>query len=315
GTDTGGSIRQPAAMCGIVGLKPTYGRVSRYGIIAFASSLDQLGPMTKDVTDAALMMNLIAGRDERDATSLDAPVPDYTKNLSQGIKGMRLGIPKEYFVKGIDPEVEAAVKAAIQQLSELGASIEEVTLPHTEYAIPAYYIIAPAEASSNLARYDGVRYGVRSNEAHDLLELYEKTRSEAFGPEVTLRIMIGTYVLSSGYYDAYYRKAQKVRTLIAQDFTNVFQQVDALVTPTAPTAAFKIGEKTEDPLKMYLNDIFTCPVNLAGLPAISVPCGFTNAKLPIGLQLIGKPLDEATLLRVAYTYEQSTPWHKQKPTL
>ncbi|MBI4212153.1 MAG: Asp-tRNA(Asn)/Glu-tRNA(Gln) amidotransferase subunit GatA [Deltaproteobacteria bacterium] len=315
GTDTGGSIRQPAAMCGIVGMKPTYGRVSRYGIIAFASSLDQVGPMAKDVMDCALLLNAITGHDARDATSIAAPVPDYTHGLQSGIKGLTIGVPREYFIDGIDPQIENHVRSAIDQLKLLGANIVEISLPHTEYAVPVYYTIAPAEASSNLARYDGVRYGKAAPGAVDLADLFKRTRTEGFGPEVTLRIIIGTFVLSAGYYDAYYLKAQKVRTLIKQDFLKAFHNVDAIVAPTAPTAAFKLGEKSNDPLQMYLNDIFTIPANLAGLPGISLPCGLTENNLPIGLQLIGKPLDEATLLRIAYAYEQSTEWHTKKPSM
>ncbi|MBI4126461.1 MAG: Asp-tRNA(Asn)/Glu-tRNA(Gln) amidotransferase subunit GatA [Deltaproteobacteria bacterium] len=315
GTDTGGSIRQPAAMCGIVGMKPTYGRISRYGVIAFASSLDQVGPMAKDVTDCALLLNTVAGRDHHDATSLDAPVPDFTSDFKKGVRGMRLGVPREYFTKGIDPDIEQAVRESIRAFETLGAQIEEISLPNTAYAVPAYYIIAPAEASSNLARYDGIRYGSRATGTSDLTDLYEQTRTQGFGPEVTLRIIIGTFVLSSGYYDDYYRKAQKVRTLIKRDFLAAFESVDAILAPTTPTAAFPIGEFVTDPLKMYLNDIFTIPVNLAGLPGMSLPCGFTKAGLPIGLQLIGKPLDEVTLLRVAFAYEQATEWHKRTPSL
>lgn len=315
GTDTGGSVRQPASCCSIVGLKPTYGRISRYGIIAFASSLDQVGPITKDVTDCAILMNIIAGYDPNDATSLNTPVPDYTKSLITDIKGLKIGVPKEYFVEGIDHEVSQAVEAAADKLKEMGADCFEISLPHTKYAVPTYYIIAPAEASANLARYDGIRYGHRTKKLNDLKSLYEESRTEGFGPEVTLRIIIGTYVLSSGYYDAYYLKAQKVRTLIKQDFFDAFKQCDAILTPVMPTPPFKLGEKIADPLTMYLSDIFTIPVNLAGLPGISVPCGFTNYGLPIGMQLIGKPLDEATLIRIAYTYEQATEWHKRKPQI
>ncbi|MBI4366391.1 MAG: Asp-tRNA(Asn)/Glu-tRNA(Gln) amidotransferase subunit GatA, partial [Deltaproteobacteria bacterium] len=306
GSDTGGSIRQPASCCGIVGLKPTYGRVSRYGLVAFASSLDQLGPMTKDVRDAALMLECMAGFDPRDSTSLDVPVPAYTQALRTDVKGLRLGVPREYFTPGIDPRVEAAVREAIARLRALGATIAEVSLPHTEYAVPCYYILAPAEASSNLARYDGVRFGLRAPEK-TLREMYGATRTHGFGREVTLRIILGTYALSAGYYDAYYRKAQQVRTLIKHDFLEAFKTVDAIVAPTAPTTAFRLGEKTDDPLQMYLSDIYTIPCNLAGLPGLSQPCGFVDG-LPVGLQLIGKPLDEATLLRIAYAYEQATDW-------
>ncbi len=312
GTDTGGSIRQPAALCSIVGLKPTYGRVSRYGVIAFASSLDQMGPMTKDVEDCALMMNAMAGHDPKDSTSVNLPVPDYTSYLNQSIKGVRLGVPQEYFAEGIETTVADAVKKAIQHYQSLGAEIVEITLPHSKYAIDAYYIIAPAEASSNLARYDGVRFGYRA-EGRTLAEMYEKTKTLGFGREVTRRIMLGTYVLSAGYYDAYYRKAQKARTVIRQDFEKAFEKCDLIIAPVTPTTAFKIGEKTEDPLQMYLSDIFTIPVNLASLPALSIPCGFDPNNLPIGLQLIGKPFDEGTLFKVGHAYEQSTEWHKKKP--
>lgn len=304
GSDTGGSIRQPAALCGVVGLKPTYGRVSRYGLVAFASSLDQIGPITKDVEDAAIMLGAIAGLDPNDATSLTAPVPNYTRSLQNGVKGLKIGIPKEYFIKGVSEDVSSAIHKSIDKLKSAGAIFVDISLPHTEYALPCYYILAPAEASANLARYDGVLYGHRSEAAKDLGQLYELSRTEGFGPEVTLRIMIGTYVLSSGYYDAYYRKAQCVRTLIKKDFADAFAKVDVILTPTTPTPAFKLGEKLNDPLQMYLADIFTVPVNLAGLPAISVPCGVGKNNLPIGLQIIGKHLDEETILRAAYTYEQ-----------
>ncbi len=314
GTDTGGSIRQPAACCGIVGLKPTYGRVSRYGIIAFASSMDQVGPMTKDVEDCALLLEVIAGYDAADSTSVNRPVPHYTDALTGDIKGLRLGIPKEYFVSGMQPEVDRAVREAVRLLEKNGALIEEISLPHTEYAIAVYYIVATAEASSNLARYDGMRYGYRAR-AKDLTETYMRSREEGFGPEVKRRIMLGTYVLSAGYYDAYYLKAQRARALVKKDFDDAFQRCDAIITPTAPTTAFKIGEKTQDPLQMYLSDIYTISVNLAGLPALSLPCGFDSAGLPIGLQIIGKPFDESNVLRVAHAYEQSTAWHEQKPNL
>jgi len=314
GTDTGGSIRQPAACCGIVGLKPTYGRVSRYGIIAFASSMDQVGPMTKDVQDSALLLESIAGQDPADSTSMDRPVAPYHQLLNGEIQGLRLGIPKEYFVSGMQPEVESAVRQAIRLLEKNGAMIEEISLPHTEYAIAVYYIVATAEASSNLARYDGMRYGHRA-EAGDLTETYMMSREEGFGSEVKRRIMLGTYALSAGYYDAYYLKAQRVRALIRRDFDEVFKRCDVIVTPTAPTTAFKIGEKIQDPLQMYLTDIYTISVNLAGLPALSLPCGFDHEGLPIGLQLIGKDFDEATILRVAHAYEQATEWHKRKPQL
>jgi aspartyl-tRNA(Asn)/glutamyl-tRNA(Gln) amidotransferase subunit A len=314
GTDTGGSIRQPAACCGTVGLKPTYGRVSRYGIIAFASSMDQVGPLTKDVTDCALLLEAIAGYDSADATSVNLPVPPYTAALHREIKGMRLGVPKEYFVAGMQPEVEQAVRSAVALLEGQGAIIDEISLPHTQYAVAVYYIIATAEASSNLARYDGMRFGHRAH-ANDLTELYQLTREEGFGPEVKRRILLGTYALSAGYYDAYYLKGQQVRRLIKNEFDEALSRCDAIVTPTTPTTAFRIGEKTEDPLQMYLSDIYTISVNLAGLPAVSLPCGFDRHSMPIGLQIIGRPFDEATVLRLAYAYEQSTPWHKQRPQL
>ena len=318
GSDTGGSIRQPAALCGRVGLKPTYGRVSRYGLVAFASSLDQIGPITKDVRDAALLMNVIAGPDKFDSTSLADQVPDFTEALGKGVKGLKLGLPKEYFVEGLDPEVEKTVRAAIANLESLGAEVFEMSLPHTEFALSTYYIIAPAEASANLARFDGVRYGFRAKGASGLLDHYGKTREEGFGQEVKRRIILGTYVLSSGYYDAYYLRAQKVRTLIRQDFATAFKKVDAIVCPTSPTPAFKLGERTSDPLKMYLADIFTLATNIAGICGISVPCGFVKddgRKLPVGLQILGKELNESTLLQVAYAYEQNTDWHKAKPAL
>lgn len=312
GTDTGGSIRQPAAHCGIVGLKPTYGRVSRYGTIAYASSLDQMGPMTKDVRDAAILMNVIAGADLHDSTSIDRPVPDYVAALGKSIKDLKIGIPKEYFVDGLAADVRACVTGALKKLEELGATMIEVSLPHTEYAVATYYIIAPAEASSNLARYDGVRFGLREP-GETLAKMYENTRGKGFGREVKRRIMIGTYVLSAGYYDAYYLRAQKARTLIRGDFLKAFETVDVIAGPVAPTTAFKIGEKTGDPMQMYLSDIFTIPVNLAGLPGMSVPCGFGDAHLPVGLQLIGKPFAEETLLQVAHAYEQACEWYKIKP--
>jgi len=314
GTDTGGSIRQPAACCGVVGLKPTYGRVSRYGIIAFASSMDQVGPMTKDVRDAALLLESIAGKDPADSTSANHPVPRFGDTLTGEVKGLRLGVPKEYFVSGMQPEVEQAVRAAIRQLEQAGAKIEEISLPHTEYAVAVYYVVATAEASSNLARYDGMRFGHRAD-AKDLTETYMVSRDEGFGPEVKRRIMLGTYVLSAGYYDAYYLKAQRVRALIGNDFAQAFKRCDAIVTPTAPTTAFKIGEKIADPLQMYLSDIYTISINLAGLPALSLPCGFDGQGMPIGLQIIGKHFDEATVLRTAHVYEQATGWHNQKPQL
>ena len=315
GSDTGGSIRQPAACCGVVGLKPTYGRVSRYGLVAFASSLDQIGPLTKDVTDSALMMNAIAGHDPMDTTSTDIACPDFTRALVKDVKGLRMGMPWEYFVEGMDAEVEQAVKEAVRLLEKAGATIKDIRLPHTSYAVATYYLLATAEASSNLARYDGVKYGYRTKQATDLMEMYLKTRSEGFGAEVKRRIMLGTYALSAGYYDAYYRKAQSVRTLIKEDFDEAFRGVDLILTPTAPTAAFRIGEKTQDPLQMYLSDIFTISVNLAGIPAISIPCGFTKTSLPIGLQILGRPFDEETILRAAYSYEQETEWQKRKPRI
>jgi len=305
GSDTGGSIRQPASFCGVVGLMPTYGRVSRYGLIAFASSLDRIGPLAKTVTDAALVLRTIAGRDPMDSTSADVPVPDYVAELEKPVEGLKLGVPKEYFGEGLDGEVRKSVEAAIQKLAKSGCEIVPISLPHTKYAIPTYYIVATAEASSNLARFDGVRYGYRANDAHSLSEMYRRSRDQGFGPEVKRRIMLGTYALSAGYYDAYYLKAQKVRTLLAQDFAEAFERVDAIVTPTSPTAAFKLGEKVDDPLAMYLADIFTVTANLAGIPGISVPCGETKEKLPIGLQILGKHFDEATILRVGRAVEQN----------
>jgi aspartyl-tRNA(Asn)/glutamyl-tRNA(Gln) amidotransferase subunit A len=307
GSETGGSIRLPAAYCGVVGMKPTYGRVSRYGLVAYASSLDQIGPITRDVTDCALVMNAICGYDRADSTSINAPAPDYTKSLVPDVKGLRIGLPKEYFTAGMDPEVEKAIYQAIEQLKAMGAEYKEVSMPHTEYALAAYYMVATAEASSNLARYDGVGFGHRG-EGNDIVAMYKKSRTQGFGEEVRRRIMLGTYALSSGYYDAYYLKALKVRTLIKQDFDKAFEQVDVLVTPIAPTPAFKIGEKTGDPLAMYLQDVCTVPINLAGVPAISLPCGF-EGKLPIGLQIIGKPLGEETILRAAYAFEQANDYH------
>ncbi|SPP65540.1 Asp-tRNA(Asn)/Glu-tRNA(Gln) amidotransferase subunit GatA [Nitrospira lenta] len=316
GSDTGGSIRQPAAFCGVVGLKPTYGRVSRYGLIAFASSLDQIGPITKDVADAAFLLGVIAGHDPMDSTSADVPVPDYTKALKKkDLKKLKVGIPTEFFAEGLDPEVEQAVRAAIEELKSLGGEIKEIQLPRTDAAVAVYYVIATAEASSNLARFDGVKFGLRSKDTKDLLDLYTKTRQEGFGPEVKRRIMLGTYALSSGYYDAYYGKAQAVRTLIRQDFDAAFKEVDLIVTPVTPTPAFTLGEKSEDPLQMYLSDIFTISVNLAGLPAIALPCGFSKAGLPIGLQLIGRAFQEDTLLRAAHAYEQATQWRAKKPAI
>ncbi|MDI6801949.1 MAG: Asp-tRNA(Asn)/Glu-tRNA(Gln) amidotransferase subunit GatA [Thermodesulfovibrionales bacterium] len=314
GSDTGGSIRQPAAFCGVVGLKPTYGRVSRYGLVAFASSLDQIGPITKNVSDAAIMLNVIAGHDPLDSTSAPINVPDFAQALGQEIKGLKIGIPKEYFIEGIDREVEDFVRLAIKKLESLGAIPIEVSLPHTGYAVATYYILATSEASSNLARYDGVKYGLRAN-GKDLLDMYMQTRSEGFGAEVKRRIMLGTYALSSGYYDAYYKKGQQVRTLIKQDFDNVFNDVDVIVTPTSPTPAFRVGEKAADPLQMYLSDIFTISVNLAGIPAISIPCGFTKDNLPMGLQIMGRHFDEESIFKTAYAYEQSTEWHLRRPSL
>jgi len=315
GSDTGGSIRQPAGLCGCVGLKPSYGRVSRYGLVAFASSLDQIGPLTRTVQDAALMLRVLSGHDPRDSTSVPQPVPHYEESLSRGVKGLKLGLPKEYMIGGLDPEVKQAVDAAVKQLEKLGAEILEVSLPHTDYAVATYYIIATAEASANLARFDGIRYGQRVNGA-DPIELYSKTRGAGFGAEVKRRIILGTYVLSSGYYDAYYLRAQKVRTLIRQDFLRAFDQVDAIVAPVCPDVAFKVGEKAGDPLQMYLTDIFTISANLAGICGISLPCGFTKSpKLPIGLQLLGKPFGEEVILQIAAAYEQSTPWHKEIPPL
>jgi aspartyl-tRNA(Asn)/glutamyl-tRNA(Gln) amidotransferase subunit A len=304
GSDTGGSIRQPAGFCSVVGLKPTYGRVSRYGLVAFASSLDQIGPLTRDVTDSAIMMNAIAGYDKRDSTSVPEPVPDYTRSLKTDLKGIRLGIPSEYYVEGMQPGVAVVMKAAHKKLEELGAVLEEVSLPHTPYALAVYYIIAPSEASANLARYDGVKYGY-SYKGETMWESMEKTRQNGFGPEVKRRIMLGTYALSAGYYDAWYVKAQRVRTLIRREFDAVFEKCDALVTPTSPTVPFKIGEKTDDPLAMYLSDVCTLPINIAGVPGISVPAGFADG-LPVGMQLIGKHFREETLFNIAYAYEQAT---------
>jgi aspartyl-tRNA(Asn)/glutamyl-tRNA(Gln) amidotransferase subunit A len=316
GSDTGGSVRQPAALCGVVGIKPTYGRVSRYGLVAYASSLDQIGVLALSTRDAAWVLQAIAGHDARDCTTVPEPVPHYTADLNAGIKGLRLGLPREYFGEGMDPEVKAAVHAAVEQLRKLGAEIVEVSLPHTEYAVGTYYIIATAEASANLARFDGVRYGMRVNGA-DVTEMYARTRGAGFGSEVKRRIILGTYVLSSGYHDAYYLRAQKVRTLIRRDFLRAFETVDALVTPTTPRPAFRLGERTDNPLQMYLEDIFTSSCNLAGLCGVSVPCGFTAGpcRLPIGLQLLGKPFGEVTLLRIAHAYEQSTGWHRERAGL
>ena len=330
GTDTGGSIRQPASLSGVVGVKPSYGRVSRFGLTAFASSLDQVGPLTKTVRDSAMIMGAMAGHDRHDSTSLPDPVPDYTKNLGRDLKGIRLGIPKEYRVEGIDPQVSSAVNGAIKQFESLGAEIVDVSLPHTEFGIAVYYFLATAEASANLARFDGVRYGHRAKDPKDLLDHYGRTRGEGFGQEVKRRIILGTYVLSSGYYDAYYVRAQKVRALIRQDFVNAFEKVDAIVSPTSPVPAFKIGERTEDPLAMYLADIFTATANLAGICGISIPCGLakvngsqprnnrgsrTHSELTIGLQISCKSLDEARMFQIAHAYEQSTDWHQQKPKL
>jgi aspartyl-tRNA(Asn)/glutamyl-tRNA(Gln) amidotransferase subunit A len=305
GSDTGGSIRQPASFCGVVGLMPTYGRVSRYGLIAFASSLDRIGPLTKTVKDAATILQVIAGRDPMDSTTAEAPVADYVADLNKPVRGLRLGVAKEYFGEGLDPEVKAAVESGIQKLASLGCEIVPVSMPHMKYAIPVYYIVATAEASSNLARFDGVRFGYRAKEAKTLSQMYRRTRDRGFGPEVKRRIMLGTYVLSAGYYDAYYLKAQKVRTLLTRDFDKAFQQVDAIVTPTSPTPAFKLGEKLDDPLAMYLNDIYTVTANLAGICGISIPCGETKEKLPIGMQILGKHFDESTILRIALSYEQA----------
>ena len=311
GSDTGGSIRQPAAFCGVVGLKPTYGRVSRYGLVAFASSLDQIGPLTRDVRDAALLMNVLAGHDPRDSTSVVRDVPDYTQSLLSDVKGMKLGVPREFFAQGVEPAIADAVRAAIDRLVSLGATAEEVSMPHAEYALPTYYILAPAEASSNLARYDGVRFGHRTARATSHIDLFEKTREEGFGAEVKQRIMIGTYALSAGYYDAFYLKAQQVRTLIKRDFDRAFEKFDALIAPTAPTVAFRIGERSDDPLAMKLSDVLTIPANMAGLPALSLPCGFTDG-LPIGLQLMAPVFAEETLFRIAHAYEQSTDWHTRR---
>jgi len=315
GSDTGGSIRQPAALCGIVGLKPTYGRVSRYGLVAFASSLDQIGPMTKDVTDAALVLQAIAGHDPNDSTSAPVEVPDYAAGLMPDVKGLRIGVPREYMGEGVEEGVRQAVTDAIERLAEMGAEVDwEASLPSTPYALACYYIIAPSEASANLARYDGVKYGYSYTEGASMWENMERTRQFGFGAEVKRRIMLGTYALSAGYYDAYYLKAQKVRTLIRREFESAFQRYDVLVTPVSPTPAFRLGEKLEDPLQMYLSDVFTIPVNIAGLPAISVPCGFSQG-LPVGLQVIGRPFDEATVLRVAYAYEQAAGWRHRRPPL
>lgn len=315
GSDTGGSIRQPAALCGVVGLKPTYGRVSRYGLIAFASSLDQIGPITKDVTDAAILFNVLGGYDPLDSTCVDKPLPDNTTALINDVQGIKIGIPKEYFAQGLCPEIKEAVEAALKLLQKLGAKTKEISLAHSEYAVADYYILATAEASSNLARFDGIQYGYRSPQFENLLDMYRKTRGEGFGEEAKRRIILGTYVLSSGYYDAYYLRALKVRRLLKEDFDQAFKECDCIITPTSPTAAFKIGEKIDNPLAMYLSDIYTISVNLAGLPAISIPCGFTKENLPIGLQIISRPFAEEILFRVAYTFEQNTQWHCKKPEL
>lgn len=318
GSDTGGSIRQPASLCGVVGLKPTYGSVSRYGLVAFASSLDQIGPLTCDVQDAALMHKVIGGHDRRDSTSIAREVPDYAETIARGVKGLKFGLPKEYMKGGLEPAVERSMQEAINVYRKLGVEMVDISLPHTDYAIATYYIIATAEASANLARYDGVKYGFRAGmdsgaAKQDLIEMYEQTRSQGFGPEVKRRIILGTYVLSSGYYDAYYLKAQRVRTLLKRDFDEAFRKCDCIMTPTSPTCAFKVGEKSDDPLQMYLSDIFTISVNLAGIPAISVPCGFSEKKLPVGLQLMGKHFDEETILRAAYAFEQNSDYCNKLP--
>jgi len=315
GTDTGGSIRQPASFCGVVGMKPTYGRVSRFGMIAFASSLDQAGPITKTVEDAAIILNVISGHDPMDSTCVNTQAPDYTLSLRDDIKGVKVGVPREYFIPGMDREVEEAAKKAIALVEDLGGEIVEISLPHTEYAVVTYYIIAPSEASSNLARYDGVKYGYRTANAETLRDMYFKTRAEGFGSEVKRRIMLGTYALSAGYYDAYYLKAQRVRTLIKKDFDDAFKKVDVIMAPTAPEVAFRLGEKTGDPIKMYLSDVLTIPCNIAGLPGISVPCGFSSDGLPIGIQVLGKPFDEGSVLHVAHAYEQSAGWRDRRPDI
>ena len=314
GSDTGGSIRQPASFCGVVGMKPTYGRISRYGLVAFASSLDQIGPLTKDVTDTALVLQAVSGKDPMDSTSVELPVPDFTASLRNDVKGLKIGVPKEFFAQGVRPEVSDAVLAALELLKSLGADYKEISMPIMEYTLAAYYILAPCEASSNLARYDGVRYGHRTRHSTDVLSMFSKTRDEGFGAEVKQRIMMGTYALSAGYYDAYYLKAQKVRTLVRQAYDEAYREFDVLISPTSPTVAFGIGEKAEDPMEMKLADVCTIPVNLAGIPAISLPCGFHEG-LPIGMQIMGKPFDEETILRVAYTFEQNTDHHTKKPGL
>ncbi|MFH1791425.1 MAG: Asp-tRNA(Asn)/Glu-tRNA(Gln) amidotransferase subunit GatA [Candidatus Omnitrophota bacterium] len=315
GSDTGGSVRQPAALTGVVGMKPTYGCVSRYGLIAFASSLDQIGPITKDVTSCAKLLSVIAGHDERDSTSVDPGNTDYTGSLVNDIKGMRIGMPAEYFAEGIEPDVGECVRRAVDILRGLGAVIVEISLPHTSYAVSSYYIVGPAEAGSNLARYDGVQYGLRGDEGRGMVGMYVDARNKGFGDEAKRRILLGTYVLSSGYYDAYYLKAQKVRSKIREDFLKAFRLCDCLVTPTSPTPAFKLGERVEDPLAMYLSDVFTIPANLAGIPGISVPCGFTSGGLPVGLQFLGNFFGEETILRAAYTFEQNTDFHKRRPKI
>jgi aspartyl-tRNA(Asn)/glutamyl-tRNA(Gln) amidotransferase subunit A len=313
GSDTGGSIRQPASHCGVVGLKPTYGRVSRFGLVAYASSLDQIGPLTKSVADAALLLHVIAGHDPRDSTSAPVPVPDYSQALHQDVKGMKIGVPREYFLPGMEPDVEQAVRAALDHFAGLGAELVPVSLPHTQYAVAVYYLVATAEASSNLARYDGVKYGYRDPGAKELMDMYYATRARALGSEVRRRIMLGTYALSAGYYEAYYRKASQVRALIRRDFDQVFQTCQVVATPVAPTAAFRLGEKTADPLTMYLSDIFTISANLAGIPGISLPCGLNSRGLPIGLQILARPFDESTLLRTAHAFERTTAFHRLKP--
>ncbi len=315
GSDTGGSVRQPAALCGVTGLKPTYSRVSRYGLVAFGSSLDQIGPITRDVRDAAFLLQVIAGRDLRDSTSSDVPVPDYLQELEKPVKGLRLGLPREYFMEGLNEEVRRAIEEAVKVYKGLGVDIQEISLPHTPYAVAVYYIIATAEASSNLARYDGVRYGYRAANTQNIIEMYSRSRVEGFGREVKRRIMLGTYALSSGYYEAYYLKASKVRSLIRQDFSSAFEAVDFILCPTSPTPAFKLGERLANPLEMYLSDVYTIPANLAGIPAISIPCGFTRENLPIGLQLMARPFEEAGLLQVARAYERETEWHLRRPEL
>ena len=314
GSDTGGSIRQPAALCGVVGVKPTYGRVSRYGLIAFGSSFDQIGPVTKTVEDAAILMNILAGHDPKDSTSAPRPVPDFTQSLKRDVRGLKIGLPKEYFIEGIDPEVEKSVRAAADLYRKLGAELKPVSLPHTEYSVAVYCIVAVAEASSNLSRFDGVEYGLRVP-SKDLREMYFETRNQGFGQETKRRILLGTFVLSAGYYEAYYLKGQKVRTLIRRDFEKAFREVDVILSPTSPTPAFKLGEKAADPIAMYLSDIFTVPANIAGIPAMSVPCGFTSGGLPIGMQLMARPFDEATMFRAAYAFEQEAGVYKRKPKL